>query len=212
MWGTLNPFPFFTGGSQPAPAQRYILTLNGVNSYIDTGGYTYSGDFWIEVTAQLPAVLPASNQAFFGGSGGGSPNAGAFTLFLNPAQNTISTQIPTSSGGTRHDLGVSAASYLGKVVKFRIERLSGVWTLQIDDVLVDTYDSNPHGVVDMEVTSIGRWSTTLYYSGAIYNYKDSLGNDLPIDDNSTTVIRNAGSGADATPINVTPSMWSLIDV
>lgn len=202
----------FFGGSDVA-SQRYILTLNGVNSYIDTGGYTYSGDFWIEVKVQLPTQLPASSQAFFGGSGGGSPNQGSFATYLNTSsQGLISAQIPTTSG-MRYDLSAPVAAYLGSTIKLRLERTSGIWLMLINDSAADTFNSNSFGVVDVEVSSIARWATALYYAGAIYDYKDSFGNNLPINDRTFgvgAVIKNTGTGSDAVGVNLLESGWTEI--
>lgn len=215
-WGIVYPpYSVINMGvvQPPTPTKRWVYNFNGVNTHIDTGGYTYSGDFWIEVKAQLPTQLPAGNQAFFGGSGGGSPNPGAFTAFLNPSQGFISVQIPTTSG-IRYDLSTPVATYIGATITLRLERSAGIWSMLINGTVVDTFDSNSFGVVDMQVTSIARWSATIYYNGAVYDYKDSLGNNLPINDRTFgpgAVIANTGTGPDATGVNLLESGWTEIN-
>ena len=48
-------------------------------------------------------------------------------------------------------------------------------------------------------------------AGRIYDYSDSLGNVLPLDDSfaNNPTARNTGSGADATYINATEASWSF---
>lgn len=182
MWGTLNPFPFFTGGSQPAPAQRYILTLNGVNSRIQTPTITLnSGD-----TVRFKATKPSTD----------------FATVLDSISRNL--RIRYRSDGTIQTVGFS-----GTVNGQPITSLVTMW---------------PEGIADFELTlttsgdisSIGSRSDTdaSFFDAAIFDFKinDGSAYNYPIDDNSTTVIRNTGSGADATPINVTPSMWSLENV
>lgn len=182
MWGTLNPLPFFTGGSQPAPAQRYILTHNGVNSYVDTGSINYSIGDNIKFKASLPS------------------NQNTFPCVIGDTTNSL--LVRCTSGG-------------------KVELRGATGTVNGVQIVSNTTDwPNTGGDFDLTLTVSGEVrrlaarsdSLVGFFGGYIYDFQDSMGNNFPIDDNSTTVIRNTGSGADATPINVTPSMWSLVNV
>lgn len=180
-------------GGPGSPSTRLAPNFNGVSQYAEFSSPTvYTGDFEISVNAMLPESIPASNVAFFGGSGGSG--SGAFTLFINSSGQSISAQIPTSSGN-RYDLSTDINQYLGLTIELKVARVSGVWSLLINGATVDTYDSNPHGVIDQEVANIGRWSTTLYYQGVVYDYADSLGSNFPMDDGwaNNPVMRNSAT-------------------
>ena len=185
MWGTLNPFPFFTGGSQPVPAQRYILTLNGVNSYISTDIQVQVGD-----VVEFNFIAPNSYS---------STSKGAFVWDLS-----TSLFARVDAGGTVA-FGGGSATIDGAPLSFG------------DPLPTDGANHNIKitSTVATTIKTVGaRVNATEIAYFPIYNFKINDGSvyNYPIDDNSTTVIRNTGSGSDATPINVTPSMWSLVNV
>lgn len=195
--------------NQGAPATRFAPNFNGLSQYgFFAQAEVYSGDFWIEITAELPNTTPSGNRALFGGSGGGGTSPSSFVLYIDGAAQAITAQIATTSGG-RYDISVPIASHLSGKHIIRLSRVSGVWSMLIDNVIVDTYDSTAHGVINQSVRNIGRWSTALYYEGMIYNYKDSHGNHYPLDDgfDNNPVMRNAGSGQDGTFVNMTAAAW-----
>lgn len=173
---------FFRGGKSEPISQRYILTLNGVNSRIQTQTITLNdGD-----TVRFKATKPSTD----------------FATVLDSISRNL--RIRYRSGGVIQTVGLS-----GTVNGQPITSLVTMW---------------PEGIAEFELTlttsgdisSIGSRSDTdaSFFDATIFDFAINDGSvyNYPIDDNSTTVIRNIGSGADATPVNVTPSMWSLLNV
>ena len=70
--------------------------------------------------------------------------------------------------------------------------------------------------VDMDLSTfnfIQRMSSTYYGVGMVWDYTDSLGNNYPINDRTFgagAVIKNIGTGPDATGVNLLESGWTEI--
>lgn len=175
------------------PKCRQIANFNGLSQSISTPNINLTGDFWFEIKYKIPA----SKTSIEGIAGFDAMQLLAFwsnggiRLYINNTLIVSSTQAQTPLSGT-----------------IKIERVSGVVTLSINDSIVDTGNT----ALDFNIVSFAAISGALYFGGSLYDYKDSNGNILNIDDgfDNNPVILNSGAGSNATAINFTGATWSEV--
>lgn len=182
-----------SGVSDPSITQRWLATFNGLSQSISTPNINFTGDFWFEIKY----IVPASKTSIEGIAGFDAMQLLAFwsdggvRLYINNTLIVSSTQAQTPLSGT-----------------IRIQRVSGVVSLLINNSVVDTGNT----ALDFNIVSFAAISGALYFGGSLYDYKDSNGNILNIDDGFATnpVILNTGTGSNATAINFTSPTWTRV--
>lgn len=179
----------------PQP-KRWYFTGNGVDQRIDfASDQVFSGDFWIEAYVNM-------NSNGFHLTAKGDNNRIAFT-----SNGSLVVTVSGVQGVSDANSGILD----NQIHKLRLMRLAdGTYSYSVDDVL-QTQTTFVTG--DLSVLSLAGGYTGFTsipsLAGRIYNYSDSLGNVLPLDDGpNNTSARNTGSGPNGFYVNDTEASWS----
>lgn len=196
MWQTLQPAPWWGGGSSVQPASRLAPNFNGVSQYGDVGGITYTGDYSRSATVVMP-TLSGNFVRLWGKSGD-------FTSrFLISDDGSANIKLSdTDNTGVNIPPGVFAA---GQTFNVTVSRTGSNAKVTVNGVDFDFTSVNTGGST---FNYIQRMSTS-YGVGVVFDYYDSIGNFFPMDDGwpNNPVMRNTGTGADGTFVNMTEAAW-----
>ena len=219
MWETLKPFPLFFGGAQNQPQTRYIYNFNGVDNYIETGqrivdvdnleGLILEGVFDSGVSGTIfsqSVSVNASDREFqiytFG--------AGTDSMYLVAGGENVELLSPANIPSERGTYRFEFAS--GNIIRtlFNGSLLSSVaYTVGLKREPTATFKIMARGA--------GEGVVGFLRSGICYNVKINDGSvyNYPINDRTFgvgAVIKNTGSGADATGVNLLESGWQEINI
>lgn len=179
-------------------AGRWYFSGNGVDQRIDfASDQVFSGDFWIEAYVNM-------NSNGFHLASKGDNNRIAFTS---------NGSLVVTASGVQATSSANSGILDNNVHKLRITRSSsGLYQYSIDDVLqVQTVQVSDDLVLSSLLNKLGGFTNIPAFAGRVYNYSDSLGNALPLDDSfaNNPTARSTGSGANGTYINATEASWSF---
>jgi hypothetical protein len=188
------------GGGQPAT--RFAPNFNGISQYAKPSDIVVSGDYSMEFKLKSNVGLGNDIAVYIGNDTSTSlsiaSNGGGNFRFRTPRGGSINgAPFPPNLAGST-DTHTVTVSFVGNDYEFRFDgQLVGSGT---------TVNTN-----DFTINAFGTYDTSLnfFLSGMIYNFSDSNGNNYPMDDGwaNNPTMRNAGTGADGTFINMTEAAW-----
>ena len=178
MWETLKPFPLFFGGAQNQPQTRYVCNFNGVSQYGTLNIPVSPGD-----TVTVIAKVSADDNNDY--------------IFCEESSVTI-------------------AFYRNTGYLFGY---AGISELRIDGVVSDVVPTDGlYHTYELDISTSGtigfvgiRYTLTRHINGSIIGIKlnDGSVHNYPMDDGwvNNPTMRNTGTGADGTFINMTEASW-----
>lgn len=188
-------YDWLTALGGPVPPTRLAPNFNGVSQYGEfSADIVYTGDYSISfdvVKADSESIRVFGNTSDFTGrfviNSDGSAN-------VRPSSDLSDTGFDLPSGSISN----------GKS-RIQVERISNSLEVTINGSKTTFSNANTSS---LSVSVVGR-NASSFGSGIIYNYMDSLGNKYPMDDGwaNNPTMRNTGSGADGTFINMTEAAW-----
>lgn len=199
-WKIEYPPEYFVdlAGVVVAPTTRQVPNFNGISQYAAFQNTVLSGDFEISFNYSATNKNKSSLQAFVGGTG-------EYFVAL------------WSDGGVRMYIGNNlvfnvSSSLIPDSGFMELSRVSGAISARVNGVEF----ANGNNSMDFEIFQLGRVGSGNYFEGLIYNFKINDGSvyNFPMDDGWTNnpAMRNTGTGADGTFINMTEASWQEINL
>ena len=205
----INPVSFAVGGAVTPVQTRWVYNFNGVDSYINSGEITLSGDFSVECDIQ---TTQAVDFAICDGSRFNSLPTYALIYVDNPDGLQFLIKNPVS-GFDRYIFGGRSEIINGQVNNIKLSRVGADLTAYVNSVQIGSGANIGAGDVTLEGLWFGGQSR--YMIGKGYNVKINNGSvyNYPINDRTFgagAVIANTGTGPDATGVNLLESGWEKI--
>lgn len=204
--GTLATLPqkfgtalsLYGGGS--GSTERYAPNFNGVSQYATHSAVILSGDFYFEFKIKVISFTAFAGIAY--------DSTGATPSFIR-LFNSEDVQFADFANAfvTVPNLGAVDGVYK----RVQVQRISNVLSITVDggapitantngaDVSLDTWGRNSGSRSNISVIDL------IYSDGSVYNF--------PMDDgwSNNPTMRNTGTGADGTFINMTEAAWVKIN-
>lgn len=197
--------------AQAIAQTRWVYNFNGVDSYINSGEITLSGDFSVECDIQ---TTQATDFAICDGSKFTSLPTYALIYVDNPdgLQFLIKNQV---LGFDRHIFGGRSEIINGQVNNIKLSRVGAYLTAYVNSVQIGS--STYMGTGDVTLEGLWFGGQSRYMTGKGYNVKINNGSvyNYPINDRTFgpgAVIANTGTGPDATGVNLLESGWQEIPI
>ena len=208
-WELYDPENVVIFGGSDASQTRWVYNYNGVDSYVDSGEITLSGDFSVECDIQ---TTQAVDFAICDGSRFNSLPTYALIYVDNPDGLQFLIKNPVS-GFDRYIFGGRSEIINGQVNNIKLSRVGADLTAYVNSVQIGSGANIGAGDVTLEGLWFGGQSR--YMIGKGYNVKINNGSvyNYPINDRTFgagAVIANTGTGPDATGVNLLESGWEKI--
>ena len=189
-WGIVYP-PYsvinMRAVQPPTPTTRWVYNFNGVDSYIQLSPISYSVGDLITFKVLFNSVQP---------------------IYARLVGGNIGNNEKIQLDGTGSKIWPGSAIY--EVVSVD----GGAPDKVVTDGVVHTVSVRVKQPVTYSIiNSNNPSSNTGYFTGFLFDYTDSLGNNYPINDRTFgagAVIANTGTGPDATGVNLLESGWEEI--
>lgn len=186
-WELYDPENVVFFGGSDANQTRYVYNFNGVDSYIQLSPISYSVGDLITFKVLFNSVQPIYTRLVGGNIGNGEKIQfdGTGSRIW---QGSATYEVVSVDGGAPDKVITDGSVH---VITVRIKQ----------------------PVVYSIINSNNPSSNTSYFTGFLFDYTDSLGNNFPINDRTFgvgAVIANTGTGPDATGVNLLESGWEEI--
>ena len=191
------------------PQTRYAYSFNSIDSYIDSGEITLSGDFSVECDIQ---TTQAVDFAICDGSKFNSLPTYALIYVDNPDGLQFLIKNP-ASGFDRYIFGGRSEITNGQVNNIKLSRVGSELRAYVNSVQIGS--SANIGTDDVTLEGLWFGGSSRYMVGKGYNVKINDGSvyNFPINDRTFgvgAVIKNTGTGSDAVGVNLLESGWTEI--
>ena len=208
-WELYDPENVVIFGGSDASQTRWVYNYNGVDSYVDSGEITLSGDFSVECDIQ---TTQTTDFAICDGIKFQNSQTYAMIYVDNPDGLQLLIKSP-AFGFDRYIFGGRTEIINGQVNNIKLSRVGADLAAYVNSVQIGSSANIGTGDVTLE----GLWfgGDSRFMSGKGYNVKINNGSvhNYPINDRTFgtgAVIKNIGTGPDATGVNLLESGWEKI--
>lgn len=184
------------------PTTRFAPNFNGVSQYAKPSDIVVSGDYSMRFKLKSNNGLGSSAEVYIGNDASTSlsiaSNGGGQFRFRTPRGGSINgAPFPPELVGSTATHTVTV-SFVGNNYEFRFD---GILVGSGTTINTNTFTINAFGTYDTALN--------FFFNGMIYDFSDSNGNVYPMDDGwpNNPTMRNTGSGANGTFINMTEAAW-----
>lgn len=196
-----------------APLINYVARLNGTDQYWQLSESTLvtgSDYIYTSIEVYIGGEFPSSNQSIIGGSGGGSPAAGNFTIFLNGAAGGVSVQLPRVG---------QSSTYFSANGDFVINSFNLIEFYSDENNLYIRVNGGAASqesrveIADFSIDRLGTWGSGLLLGGILKDFKMSINNvnyEIPLTNKAQGATQLATVGnVNATMVGYTPDVWEV---